>query len=112
MKSNIKDARKTLGRKIREIRKLKGLTQEKLGEKADLSYQYIGELERGNVNVSFDSLMKIALALDIYIGDFFRNDKEIVKIIQERSPLSRLSPPDLALIKKSLRLLNRTFAGA
>ncbi len=46
--------RKELGERIRELRKIAGITQEELGEKSALSYKYIGELERGQVNVSLD----------------------------------------------------------
>jgi transcriptional regulator with XRE-family HTH domain len=105
----IKNERKALGRRVREIRKAKGFTLEQLGEKANLSYKYLGELERGNVNISFDSLLKIASVLDIYIGDFFRPDKKPIRVIS-KDPLSKISSSDLDLIKKSLRLLNRTFA--
>lgn len=104
--------RKDLGKRIREIRKMKGLTQEELGEKANLNYKFIGELERGNVNISLDSLSRISTTLDIHIADLFRKGKEpILKItVKEKSPLSKFSPQDLNLIKKSLRLLNRTFS--
>lgn len=108
----MENIRKELGKKIREIRKIKGLTQEELGEKANLSYKFIGELERGKVNVSLDSLFRISQALEIYIGDLFRKRKEpVLKItVKEKSPFSKFSFQDLQLIKKALRLLNRTFS--
>lgn len=43
------------------------LTQEQLAEKADLSYKYVGELERGLVNVSLDSLVRIAASLNVRV---------------------------------------------
>jgi transcriptional regulator with XRE-family HTH domain len=61
--------RRIVGQNIRSFRKRAHLSQEKLGEKADLSYKYVGEVERGSVNVSLDSLMRIAKALKIKIGD-------------------------------------------
>jgi transcriptional regulator with XRE-family HTH domain len=104
--------RKELGKRIREIRKIKGLTQEELGEKANLNYKFVGELERGKVNVSLDSLVRISKALEIYIGDLFRKVEEpILKIaVKEKSPFTKFSSQDLQLIKKALRLLNRTFS--
>ena len=45
------------------------MSQEKLAEKAELSYKYLGEVERGCVNVSLDSLMRIARALGVRLGD-------------------------------------------
>jgi transcriptional regulator with XRE-family HTH domain len=61
--------RRKLGDKIRHYRKLSGLTQEQLAEKADLHHNFIGELERGNMETSLTSLLKIAKALDIRVRD-------------------------------------------
>jgi len=109
--SKIKETRKKLGERIREFRKSAGLTQEELGEKASLNYKFIGELERGRVNVSLDSLAKIASALDVNPGRFFAKDKIPVRQspVKEKNPLSKLSSRDLRLIKKSLQLLSKTF---
>ena len=35
-----------IGDRIREVRKSKGLTQEQLAEKADMSVNFLGEIER------------------------------------------------------------------
>ncbi len=61
--------RRTVGQQIRAYRKEAGLTQEQLAEKASLSYKYLGEVERGIVNVSLDSLMRIAKALRLKVAD-------------------------------------------
>jgi len=61
--------RRTVGQNIRARRKQARLSQEKLAEKAELSYKYLGEVERGCVNVSLDSLMRIARALGVRRGD-------------------------------------------
>jgi transcriptional regulator with XRE-family HTH domain len=61
--------RRVVGQNIRNLRKQARLSQERLGEKADLSYKYVGEIERGYVNVSLDSLMRIAKALKVKIED-------------------------------------------
>jgi transcriptional regulator with XRE-family HTH domain len=45
------------------------MSQEKLAEKADLSYKYVGEVERGCVNISLDSLVRIAKALKMKVRD-------------------------------------------
>ena len=57
--------RRIVGQKIHAFRKELDLSQEQLAEKADLSYKYVGEVERGCVNVSLDSLVRIAKALRI-----------------------------------------------
>jgi transcriptional regulator with XRE-family HTH domain len=61
--------RRIVGQKIRAHRKRAEWSQEKLAEKASLSYKYLGEVERGDVNVSLDSLMRIARALKVKLRD-------------------------------------------
>jgi transcriptional regulator with XRE-family HTH domain len=63
--------RKILGNSIRELRKQAGHSQEKLAERADLHPNYVGEIERGEKNVSIDVLMRIAAALRVSIQEFF-----------------------------------------
>ena len=46
-----------------------GWSQEKLAEKADLHPVYIGSVERGEENVSIDSLARIAKALKVSVVD-------------------------------------------
>lgn len=54
---------KTIGRRIRGLRRQLDMTQEELAEKADLSLKYIGELERGRGNPTITALERIAAAL-------------------------------------------------
>jgi XRE family transcriptional regulator, regulator of sulfur utilization len=61
--------RRILGNKIRAYRNQAGLTQEKLAERADLHHNFIGEVERGNMEISLTSLLKIAKALKIKVRD-------------------------------------------
>ena len=61
--------RTVLGENIRTYRRNAGLSQEKLAEKSDLHHNYIGDIERGEENVSVDALMRIATALKITLGD-------------------------------------------
>lgn len=62
--------RKIVGNAIREARKAAALSQEALAEKANLHPNYIGEVERGEKNISVDSLMMIAGALKISVTKF------------------------------------------
>ena len=65
--------RRVLGETVRVHRKRSGFSQEKLAEKADLSPKYLGEVERGCVNVSVDSLARIAKVLHLKVNDLTRN---------------------------------------
>ena len=54
---------KILGERIREMRKAKNLTQEDLAYESEIDRSYIGGVERGERNLSFDKLCQIANAL-------------------------------------------------
>jgi transcriptional regulator with XRE-family HTH domain len=64
--------RRALGEKVKFYRKLAGLTQEKLAEKADLAPSYVSDVERGRENVSTDTLARITKALGIKFEDLFK----------------------------------------
>jgi transcriptional regulator with XRE-family HTH domain len=61
----------TLGREIQRIRKASGLSQEELAEKAGLTRNYIGFIERGERNASTAAIIKIARALSVPPADLF-----------------------------------------
>lgn len=63
-----------VGKRIREFRKAQRISQQELGERADLNYKYIGGVERGERNPSVESLVKIAKGLKVDVGDFFNVD--------------------------------------
>lgn len=66
------------GKNLKQLRKKKNLTQEKLAEHAGLDRTYIGGIERGERNISLINIEKIAKALDIEIYEFFQN-KDLTK---------------------------------
>ena len=57
--------RKFLGQRLRELRKQRGLSQERLGDGASLSGKFIGEVERGEKSISIDSLYRVSVALAV-----------------------------------------------
>lgn len=62
----------SVGTRIRELRKAKGWTQEQLAEAASLHYSYIGGVERGDRNISLETLEKIIAAFQIPAEEIFR----------------------------------------
>jgi len=62
-----------LGNQIRELRKSKGLSQEQLALQAEVDRSYVGGIERGERNVSFLTLVKIAECLDCDIAKFTKD---------------------------------------
>jgi transcriptional regulator with XRE-family HTH domain len=72
----MENAKILLGRRIRYLRNLQEMTQEQLGAKADLSYKYLGSIERGEKNPSIDNLEKIAQALKVELHELFLFEHE------------------------------------
>lgn len=62
-----------LGDRIRNIRKQQGMSQELLGERSGLHTNYIGQVERGEKNVTVESLERIANGLNISLEQLFRH---------------------------------------
>jgi transcriptional regulator with XRE-family HTH domain len=62
-----------LGKRIRELRSAENLTQDKFAEKVGISSKYLGEVERGEANVSIQILENIANALSADIGVLLDN---------------------------------------
>lgn len=65
--------RRALGEAIRTHRKAARMSQETLAEKADLNPKYIGEVERGRMNISVDALVRIARALKAQVRDLVQD---------------------------------------
>ncbi len=60
-----------LGLNIKKYRLLKGLTQEKLADKVNLSLDFIGKIEIAYSKPSLDTIISIANALEITLKDLF-----------------------------------------
>ena len=64
---------RTIGERIRMYRTRKKLSQDALGELAELHGSYIGQLERGEKNATLESIEKVARALDVPFEVLFEN---------------------------------------
>ena len=60
-----------IGKKIRQIRKERGFSQEELSEKIDISPRHMCTIENGNSFPSIETFVKISEILDIDINEFF-----------------------------------------
>jgi len=59
------------GKKIREVRAERGLSQEALADIANVHRTYIGMVERAEKNITLLNIQKLAKALKIDIRDLF-----------------------------------------
>ena len=60
-----------VGRRLRQRRRLLGLTQEKLAQAVDIRFQQIQKYESGSNRISASRLWSLAKALDVSITYFF-----------------------------------------
>ena len=63
--------KEAFGRRVRELRKEQGLSQEALALVCALDRTYIGGIERGERNVSLINIEKIAVALGVPVRELF-----------------------------------------
>lgn len=78
-----------VGKRIRAVRKRMRLTQEQLGERAGITPDYVGRVERGRGAVTLETLQRIASALNVPLRQLLDTEEitsasreEILKSIQ------------------------------
>ena len=64
--------KKTLGNRIRELRKQKGISQEAFALSIDMDRTYFASIELGKRNVSLENLKKIADGFGITLSELFK----------------------------------------
>lgn len=62
-----------VGNRIRELRKIKGVSQETLAGLAEIDRTYMTSVENGKRNISIVNIEKIATALGVSIKEFFND---------------------------------------
>lgn len=64
---------KEVGQRIAFFRNLRGLSQEELAAKIDVSTSHLSKIEAPNINISFsfDMLLLIAEGLDVHVATLF-----------------------------------------
>lgn len=58
-----------LGRAVREVRARRGLSQEELGFRATLHRNYVGAVERGEINPTFRTLLSLTSGLEVELSE-------------------------------------------
>ncbi|AIW42386.1 helix-turn-helix domain-containing protein [Paenibacillus polymyxa] len=100
-----------VGARIKMLRTQMGLSQVELAERAKSQDTYIGEIERGNRNISLKMLAKIADALEVSVDDLFMfgEIQETESILQQqqlieivKSKLQSRSLEDVQLVQRIL----------
>src|SRR5262245_3875661 len=112
----VKHVRKFLGERLRALRKQRGLSQERLGERSSLSGKFIGEVERGEKSISIDSLYHVSVALEIPLRELtdVRADRQATVPTEEAEKIfalvsGRRRPED---VRKAYKVLQALFGRA
>lgn len=61
--------RRRVGLRVRLLRVERGWSQEVLAELAGLHRNYVGHIERGEINAGIENLARLAAALDVPVGN-------------------------------------------
>ena len=100
----------SIGRNIRKFRQEKKLRQEDLAEKAGLSTNYIGDLERGVKVPSLETMIEIINALgvsaDMILSDVLQTGYEVKNSLLNEK-LEKLAPEDRSRIYDVIDVLIR-----
>ncbi|RJX35941.1 MAG: XRE family transcriptional regulator [Desulfarculus sp.] len=99
--------RKMLGRRVRDLRTSRGMTQEELGELANINYKYLGGIERGERNPSLENLARIASGLGVRLRDLFVLEHEIPTLSGLKAHVAEtLASADEKKLRQVARLLD------
>jgi transcriptional regulator with XRE-family HTH domain len=71
------DIKTLVGRRIRDLRKGRGLTIERLAEIAHVGEKYLGDIERGKENPTIATLDKISRGLGVAIHQILNYEHEL-----------------------------------
>lgn len=69
-----------LGSNIRNSRKQRGLTQEDVADKASINASYYGRIERGEINLTIETLQAITHAMNIPIPELFTPELDTASV--------------------------------
>lgn len=83
-----------IGKKIKELRVMKGLTQEELADRSELSKGFISQLERDLTSPSISTLVDILQCLGTDLKEFF-SDSEDTQVVFKKTDYFEKEDSDL-----------------
>jgi transcriptional regulator with XRE-family HTH domain len=72
---------KALGQRIRELRTEQGYSQEGFADKCGVHRTFMGTIERGESNLSFQNIHKVAINLGVSLSRLFQDLEENVEAL-------------------------------
>ena len=74
--SAVDDLRAAFGKRVRELRKARGFSQEELAHRAGMHYTYVGGIERGERTPALINIGALAAALGVPLAELFSPFRE------------------------------------
>ncbi len=71
VKNDLAKVQRLIGRRIADLRNASGITQEQLAEQSEVDARYVQRIEAGEINVTIDTLVRIANVLRVGVGALF-----------------------------------------
>jgi transcriptional regulator with XRE-family HTH domain len=106
MRETPRDVRLRVGRNIRQLRRLRAFTQERLAELAGSTNKHIGQIERGQTNFTVDVITNIAISLSVSVAALFEASPD--KPQATRSIADR----ELEELEEAAAFIQRTISAA
>jgi transcriptional regulator with XRE-family HTH domain len=110
--------RQLFGRRLRALRRLRGFTQEELGERSDVSGKLVGQIERGAGNPTLEVITGLAEALSVEPAALLQFEEDraaggAAGAFAAREQVTRyLARKPSADVEKALRLLEVALGDA
>jgi transcriptional regulator with XRE-family HTH domain len=97
-------SQKEIGKRIMELRKAKGLSQDELAGNLGIPRSSLAQVELGNRYVDVQELHKLSLLLEFSLDEFFSKDfikpeKEVIKEEKKKKVAERISVPEMSVSK-------------
>ncbi len=98
--------KKEIGKIIQNYRKQKGLTQDELAEKVDISTNYLSKVERGINVLNAETFLKMAEILSFSLEDFGVEIKSDTSNKEQQELLTKILSTTPEKIKLYLKTIN------
>lgn len=100
-----------VGKRIHDTRKYRGYTREKLSELADVSVQFLADIEKGRKSMTVATLRKIAAALKVTTDYIVNGSEPFSENPGINTMISTLSPYYIKQVEKLITVFIETING-
>ena len=84
---------RALGQRIRELRLAQGYSQESFADKCGVHRTFMGTVERGESNLSFQNIAKVAQTLGVSLAVLFADLESAAEKLKRASPVAPRTKP-------------------